>query len=95
MQTVLTSGCVVGSTGSWRVQYYYNAPGLSQQGAANVYNESSCRAACEQIFNCLSIDYNNQDKTCWFGYSANPQTVPNQPVNHWDLTKKGNCGGKN
>ena len=62
-----------------------NAPGLTQKGLAATYNESACIALCIATPGCLSVDYNNQDLTCFFGFTANPSLQPNGPVDHFNI----------
>ena len=83
---------ILGCTYNWTPFYGVNAPGLTQQGSANSYTQASCQQACINSPTCLSIDFNTQDVTCFFGTSANPQTVPNAPVNHFNLIR--NCGNQ-
>jgi len=83
----LAGGC----TNSWVLYSGFNAPGLIQQGPAGFYTQASCQAACIAAPSCNSIDYNNQDLTCWFGTQVTPPRVANTPVFHYDLTR--NCGG--
>src|SRR5688572_4519171 len=84
-----TAGC----TYSWTTYSGFSAPGLTQQGAVGTYTRDTCQQACIASPSCLSVDFNNQDRTCWHGTAANPSRNANTAVDHFDLTR--NCGMNN
>ena len=69
-----------------------NAPGLTQQGVAGTYTESSCVTACGVSSTCLSCDYNFQNSLCFFGTTLNPATISNSATDHYDFVKTCNGG---
>lgn len=79
-----------GCTYSWTTYTGFSVQGLTQQGTANTHTRDSCQQACIASATCFSIDYNNLDKTCWHGTTANPSRNANSAVDHLDLTR--NCG---
>lgn len=71
---------------SWVKYDNTQVKGLSQQ--TGIDTEEECKAACETNENCWNIDFNFEEKSCWFGDVHEPTArVPDSRVNHWDLLK--------
>lgn len=77
-------------TTSWTVSAGMHGLGLTRQGDDGQFNEESCKASCAALPSCQGIDYNRQDRTCWFSDQANPTLRTNSQINHWELTRT-NC----
>ena len=58
----------------------------------DIDTEEDCKARCEVTVVCWSLDFNHQEKSCWFGSKKNPTPlVPDEIVTHWNVDR--DCGG--
>src|SRR5271165_5289206 len=71
------SGC----TYTWNTYAQQNAPGLTQQ--VSISTLAICQSTCIATTGCLSIDFNSQANTCWFGFTANPALTANTASTHY------------
>jgi hypothetical protein len=54
----------------------------------DIHTEKDCKAACEETPDCLNVDFNHQEESCWFGTAQDPrEMVPDDTVTHWNLVR--------
>ena len=79
-------------TYSWTASYATSGSyAMVEQTASPAYDLDTCQKACLSTLACLSVDFNNNSNSCWFGFGA-VWTVPDDSVNHYVLTRI-TCGG--
>lgn len=84
--------CTATCVAQWTVMEGYHAVGLQLFGTAGALDELGCQSACLANSSCYNIDYNTQDRTCWLGFSPNPDIKQRPAINHWLLTR---CAAQN
>lgn len=78
-------------TATWTPIPNAHALGLTLQPSLSGAGATACQAACFANPTCMSIDYNFQDMSCWFGNTSNPPTTVIANITHYNLARNSNC----
>jgi hypothetical protein len=84
---MLINSCVL----KWVKYEKTHASGLVQRNG--LVTETDCASACELDNGCLNVDFNFEEKSCWFGSQLNPPKSADPSANHWNLVR--DCTNEN